>query len=221
VGVFPRSHSSKSLLRKKEREACPASVVATRSCRDVMAAFLPEQLRGGSSPPPAVENSSPIDPFEPRPAKRRRLSPADTHLSPRLERSPPAQAAEAASAVPDRPAVAAPPAAAAKPKRVRTGCLTCRERHLKCDEAAPDCLNCRKSNRECKRGVRLNFIDVQVRSPPYVPPAVEWSGSWAPLPLLGPQSRLSTYDTAPFQGSIANQNRHLIRPQSISRTSLG
>ncbi|KAL2159494.1 hypothetical protein VTH06DRAFT_2499 [Thermothelomyces fergusii] len=28
--------------------------------------------------------------------------------------------------------------AAAKSKRVRTGCLTCRERHLKCDEGAPD-----------------------------------------------------------------------------------
>ena len=28
--------------------------------------------------------------------------------------------------------------AASKPKRVRTGCLTCRERHLKCDEGTPD-----------------------------------------------------------------------------------
>lgn len=70
-----------------------------------------------------------------------------------------------------------PVAAAAKPKRVRTGCLTCRERHLKCDEGTPDCLNCRKSNRECRRGVRLNFIDVQVKSPPYIPPTVEWSGT--------------------------------------------
>src|SRR5690242_11435460 len=42
-----------------------------------------------------------------------------------------------------------------KSKRVRTGCLTCRERHLKCDEAQPTCMNCHKSNRECKRGVRL------------------------------------------------------------------
>lgn len=56
--------------------------------------------------------------------------------------------------------------AAAKPKRVRTGCLTCRERHLKCDEAMPHCNNCKKSNRECKRGVRLNFIDTWENKPP-------------------------------------------------------
>lgn len=62
-----------------------------------------------------------------------------------------------------------------KPKRVRTGCLTCRERHLKCDEAAPICQNCRKSNRTCKRGIRLNFIDTQVQAPPIVPPSQEWT----------------------------------------------
>ncbi|KAK1635542.1 hypothetical protein BDP81DRAFT_450418 [Colletotrichum phormii] len=72
-------------------------------------------------------------------------------------------------------AAAAAAATATKSKRVRTGCLTCRERHLKCDEGLPDCLNCRKSSRECKRGVRLNFIDVQVKQPPYMPPTVEWS----------------------------------------------
>jgi hypothetical protein len=63
-----------------------------------------------------------------------------------------------------------------KSRRVRTGCLTCRERHLKCDERLPDCNNCRKSNRECRRGIRLNFIDVQVNDPPCVPPTTEWSG---------------------------------------------
>ncbi|KAI4867996.1 hypothetical protein F4820DRAFT_171497 [Hypoxylon rubiginosum] len=63
----------------------------------------------------------------------------------------------------------------AKSRRVRTGCLTCRERHLKCDEATPDCLNCRKSNRDCKRGVRLNFIDMTCKEPPYTPPTEEWA----------------------------------------------
>ena len=71
--------------------------------------------------------------------------------------------------------VAAAAVAAARPKRVRTGCLTCRERHLKCDEGAPDCQNCKKSNRECKRGVRLNFIDTQVKTPPITPPTDEWN----------------------------------------------
>lgn len=62
-----------------------------------------------------------------------------------------------------------------RPRRVRTGCLTCRERHLKCDEAVPDCVNCRKSNRLCKRGVRLNFIDTQVQDPAIVPPTQDWN----------------------------------------------
>ena len=78
-------------------------------------------------------------------------------------------AVAAAAAVPTAPA-------GSKSRRVRTGCLTCRERHLKCDEGLPDCHNCRKSNRECKRGVRLNFIDITVKKPPYMPPTVEWSG---------------------------------------------
>lgn len=64
---------------------------------------------------------------------------------------------------------------APKPKRVRTGCLTCRERHLKCDETLPRCQNCQKSDRLCKRGVRLNFIDTQVAAPPYsVPSSHDW-----------------------------------------------
>ena len=71
-------------------------------------------------------------------------------------------------------ATAAAEAASSRPKRVRTGCLTCRERHLKCDEGTPDCQNCRKSSRPCKRGVRLNFIDTQVKSPPITPPTHEW-----------------------------------------------
>lgn len=56
---------------------------------------------------------------------------------------------------------------AQKPRRVRTGCLTCRERHLKCDEALPRCQNCQKSDRLCKRGIRLNFIDTQTVAPPF------------------------------------------------------
>ena len=76
----------------------------------------------------------------------------------------------------DTAAIAA--AAAARPKRVRTGCLTCRERHLKCDEGLPDCLNCKKSNRPCKRGVRLNFIDTTVKTPPITPPTEDWDVSF-------------------------------------------
>ncbi|KAK6579697.1 hypothetical protein PZA11_007933 [Diplocarpon coronariae] len=69
-------------------------------------------------------------------------------------------------------------AAPSKSKRVRTGCLTCRERHLKCDEeysaSSQGCGNCRKSSRACKRGVRLNFIDTTVKNPPRLPPTADW-----------------------------------------------
>jgi hypothetical protein len=66
--------------------------------------------------------------------------------------------------------------AVAKPKRVRTGCLTCRSRHLKCDEGTPICQNCRKSNRECERGIRLNFIDTATPKHPiqFIPPTHDW-----------------------------------------------
>lgn len=72
------------------------------------------------------------------------------------------------------PSIASP--TTSKPRRVRTGCLTCRNRHLKCDEALPTCLNCQKSNRKCERGVRLNFIDLKVEQPPYLLPPVDWKG---------------------------------------------
>ncbi|CAG8088145.1 unnamed protein product [Penicillium salamii] len=55
-----------------------------------------------------------------------------------------------------------------KARRSRTGCFTCRQRHLKCDEAVGRCLNCRKSDRVCRRGVRLNFIDTQTVAPPHL-----------------------------------------------------
>lgn len=75
---------------------------------------------------------------------------------------------------------AADTAAPNKPKRVRTGCLTCRERHLKCDEGLPNCHNCQKSSRVCKRGVRLNFIDTTVKSHPLLPPTGGWKGRYRP-----------------------------------------
>lgn len=77
-----------------------------------------------------------------------------------------------------------------KPKRVRTGCLTCRERHLKCDEGLPNCQNCRKSSRICKRGVRLNFIDTQVQSPPIIQTSADWAGNY--IFMLQPSPHDST-----------------------------
>lgn len=42
-------------------------------------------------------------------------------------------------------------------KRSRTGCLTCRGRHLKCDEGKPECGHCKKGNRPCEWGLVLKF----------------------------------------------------------------
>ncbi|KFZ17411.1 hypothetical protein V501_01724 [Pseudogymnoascus sp. VKM F-4519 (FW-2642)] len=66
-------------------------------------------------------------------------------------------------------------ASASKPRRVRTGCLTCRERHLKCDEGLPHCQNCKKSGKTCRRGMKLNFHWMDVRDPAILPPTADWS----------------------------------------------
>jgi hypothetical protein len=55
------------------------------------------------------------------------------------------------------PAPASRQLANLKPKRVRTGCWTCRDRHLKCDEGTPICGKCMKSSRECRYGIRLTW----------------------------------------------------------------
>ncbi|KAF7125853.1 hypothetical protein CNMCM5793_002146 [Aspergillus hiratsukae] len=47
------------------------------------------------------------------------------------------------------------------PKRGRTGCLTCRRRHLKCDEEKPTCARCRRTARECIPDDLLTFRNSQ------------------------------------------------------------
>lgn len=143
------------------------------------------------------------DPFEIPPAKRQKVSDVDggrrpnqataaTKESPArresmAEASPSYRRDEGASRGRERgkgrrdsdsldPKLPKASPSASKPKRVRTGCLTCRNRHLKCDEAMPICINCQKSNRKCERGVRLNFIDLKVEQPPYLLPPVDWKG---------------------------------------------
>lgn len=34
-------------------------------------------------------------------------------------------------------------------QKTRTGCRTCRQRHIKCDEAKPECLRCTRTGRQC------------------------------------------------------------------------
>lgn len=131
-----------------------------------------------------TSQSNPQNPHEviPRPSKRQRVggqvkAPKSANTGTSQNNNFQMPTPEAASGNATEAAVAL----ANKPKRVRTGCLTCRERHLKCDEGTPDCQNCRKSSRVCKRGVRLNFIDIQVKSPPHpAPTTADWKGKYSP-----------------------------------------
>jgi hypothetical protein len=50
-----------------------------------------------------------------------------------------------------------------KPK-VRTGCVTCKIRRVKCDETKPSCLKCTKSGRKCDGYVPLKTWVFEVRS---------------------------------------------------------
>jgi hypothetical protein len=91
---------------------------------------------------------------------------------------------------------------AKKPKRVRTGCLTCRERHLKCDEGLPSCQNCKKSGKTCRRGMRVTFHRLSVKDPAILPPTADWSGmcmnscwrrAWANCVYSAIPRRVETY----------------------------
>lgn len=113
-----------------------------------------------------------ISDISPRPTKRQRTSAPVKQVKQEVKNSIKMEVSEGAVA-------GDPVAEAYKPKRVRTGCLTCRERHLKCDEGLPHCQNCRKSSRVCKRGVRLNFIDTNVKAPPMLQPTKDWKGNQA------------------------------------------
>lgn len=48
-------------------------------------------------------------------------------------------------------------------RRTRTGCLTCRTRRIKCDEARPACRRCREGNIECSGYERKRHLDLLPR----------------------------------------------------------
>lgn len=191
------------------------------------------------SPPDTIGSSSyAVDHFEVPSPKRQRLSGPNfgkhghargqghgsgTNLSRPALVSPPDSTAVAPQAAPQaelgrRPSTGGPPTPTAaapvpttgKSKRVRTGCLTCRDRHLKCDEGLPDCLNCRKSSRTCNRGIRLNFTEIQCKDPPIIPPTADWSGAFLLLPLSFHYLTVS---------GLKHKTNCFDRPQSSSRMS--
>ncbi|KAF3930474.1 hypothetical protein ABW20_dc0110270 [Dactylellina cionopaga] len=66
-------------------------------------------------------------------------------------------------------------------RRTKTGCLTCRKRRIKCDEAHPTCKNCAKSKREC-----LGY-DPIFKQAPQGPPPIQPAPANTP-PSLAPAS---------------------------------
>lgn len=109
------------------------------------------------------------------PSKRQNMAAIQSPWDQQLRASPADMFPPPTASTTAQKAIAVPRSPPPKAKRVRTGCLTCRDRHLKCDEALPDCLNCRKRGRACKRGVRLNFLDINVHSLTCVPTSEEWA----------------------------------------------
>ncbi|KAF3170052.1 hypothetical protein TWF106_011408 [Orbilia oligospora] len=73
------------------------------------------------------------------------------HPSQSQSQQPPQQSQPGGQAHPERRLSGQIPivAGALRGMRVRTGCNTCRKRHVKCDEQKPQCQNCLKGNRPC------------------------------------------------------------------------
>ncbi|KAL6453059.1 AHR1 Adhesion and hyphal regulator 1 [Candida maltosa Xu316] len=94
-----------------------------------------------------------------------------------------------------------------KRSRTRSGCVTCRDRHIKCDEQQPICRNCIKSNRKCYRGLRLNFTQYTF----YDPDEKKSTKEDSTFPL--PQLHTTTTTTIPHK-------KHRILDQSITIASL-
>ncbi|KAL8712317.1 MAG: hypothetical protein Q9220_003468 [cf. Caloplaca sp. 1 TL-2023] len=79
-------------------------------------------------------------------------------------------------------------------RRTKTGCLTCRKRRIKCDEAHPACRNCQKSKRDC-----LGYDPIFKSQPG--PPAIQPAPSAAPSMQSTPSS--ATPYPPPPQGYVS------------------
>ncbi|KAI9848121.1 MAG: hypothetical protein M1838_000646 [Thelocarpon superellum] len=77
-------------------------------------------------------------------------------------------------------------------RRTKTGCLTCRKRRIKCDEAHPTCRNCQKSKREC---LGYDPIFKAQPGPPAIQPA---PASGSPM-NQGSLTSAGSYQTMPQQ----------------------
>ncbi|KAF2731188.1 hypothetical protein EJ04DRAFT_15615 [Polyplosphaeria fusca] len=78
-------------------------------------------------------------------------------------------------------------------RRTKTGCLTCRKRRIKCDEAHPMCRNCQKSKREC---LGYDPIFKQQPGPAQIQPAPNSTPHQAAVPAPAPPA------STPYSGPV-------------------
>ncbi|KAL4870037.1 hypothetical protein BDV12DRAFT_69133 [Aspergillus spectabilis] len=88
-------------------------------------------------------------------------------------------------------------------KRTKTGCLTCRQRRIKCGEEKPICKNCTKSKRECK-GYAQRLIFKNPLGIPGIPNPIP------PQPLPLPSQYESEVD---FQLTSAGTHGPILAPK--------
>ncbi|KAK3352833.1 hypothetical protein B0T25DRAFT_455700 [Lasiosphaeria hispida] len=81
-------------------------------------------------------------------------------------------------------------------RRTKTGCLTCRKRRIKCDEAHPTCNNCKKSKREC---LGYDPIFKQQQGPAAIQPAPNNNQASAVITTLASAPTLPSSNNHPYQ----------------------
>ncbi|KAK0719479.1 hypothetical protein B0H67DRAFT_509797, partial [Lasiosphaeris hirsuta] len=81
-------------------------------------------------------------------------------------------------------------------RRTKTGCLTCRKRRIKCDEAHPTCNNCKKSKREC---LGYDPIFKQQQGPAAIQPAPNNNQPPAVITTLASVPTLPSSNNHPYQ----------------------
>ncbi|KAF2002915.1 hypothetical protein P154DRAFT_593408 [Amniculicola lignicola CBS 123094] len=79
-------------------------------------------------------------------------------------------------------------------RRTKTGCLTCRKRRIKCDEAHPICRNCQKSKRDC---LGYDPIFKQQPGPAQIQPAPNSAPHQVSVPASAPPTA-----AAPYSGQV-------------------
>ncbi|KKK16767.1 hypothetical protein AOCH_001773 [Aspergillus ochraceoroseus] len=98
-------------------------------------------------------------------------------------------------------------------KRTKTGCLTCRQRRIKCGEEKPVCKNCIKSKRECKGYAQRLIFKAPLGIPGIRKPIPTLTEQIQSLPLTG------KYDTQiDFQQTSAGTDGPILAPKLTSIT---